>query len=77
MEAEAALAYDEAARKLYGPSAKLNLPQPRDDQYPSLTSLLRHFVNSCKETGMIMRERALGSLSVVESSGSSGSSFHW
>ncbi|KAE8699176.1 Dehydration-responsive element-binding protein 2D [Hibiscus syriacus] len=28
---EAALAYDAAARKLYGSSAKLNLPQPHDD----------------------------------------------
>ena len=62
---EAALAYDEAARKLYGSSAKLNLPQPYDDQCPSLTSLHGNFIKSRKETGMIMRERPLGSLSDV------------
>ncbi|KAK8633985.1 hypothetical protein V6N13_014814 [Hibiscus sabdariffa] len=31
---EAALAYDAAARKLYGSSAKLNLPQPLVEQTP-------------------------------------------
>ncbi|XVF06477.1 hypothetical protein REPUB_Repub06bG0051600 [Reevesia pubescens] len=73
---EAALAYDEAARKLYGSSAKLNLPhQPH--QYPSLTSSLPgNFVKSCKETVMMIMREPLGSnLSVVESSGSCGSSF--
>ncbi|XP_007030307.2 PREDICTED: dehydration-responsive element-binding protein 2D [Theobroma cacao] len=63
---DAVLAYDEVARKLYGPSAKLNLPQPRD--FPSITSFPGNLVNSCKETGM------LGSPAVGESSGSSGSS---
>ncbi|XVF30961.1 hypothetical protein REPUB_Repub16aG0104300 [Reevesia pubescens] len=60
---EAALAYDEAARKLHGSSAKLNLPQPHD-HHDHLTSLPGNFVKSCKETGM-----------VGESSGSRGSSF--
>ncbi|XVF57045.1 hypothetical protein PTKIN_Ptkin06aG0171500 [Pterospermum kingtungense] len=75
---EAAAAYDEAARKLYGPSAKLNLPhQPLDDHYYPLPANL---VNSCKEsTGMIMGERPLGSslsnVVVESSSGSSESSF--
>ncbi|XWS57784.1 hypothetical protein CRYUN_Cryun09bG0202900 [Craigia yunnanensis] len=67
---EAALAYDEAARKLYGPSAKLNLPQPHDDQ----SSLPGNLVKSCKETGMV--REPLESLSIVESLGSStGGSF--
>ena len=71
---EAALAYEEAARKLYGPSAKFNLPRPRDDQYPSLTSLPGNSAKSCKETGMV--REPLKSLSIGESSGSSsGSSF--
>ncbi|XWS64790.1 hypothetical protein CRYUN_Cryun05aG0034100 [Craigia yunnanensis] len=71
---EAALAYDEVVRKLYGPSVKLNLPQPYDDQYPSLTSLPENFVKSCKETSMV--REPLKSLSIGGFSGSSiGSSF--
>ncbi|XVE90053.1 hypothetical protein DITRI_Ditri20bG0045800 [Diplodiscus trichospermus] len=69
---EAAVAYDEAATRLYGPSAKLNLPQPHHDQYPSLTSLPGNFLKPCQETGMV--REPLGSLSVVESSSSLQSS---
>ncbi|XP_022719692.1 uncharacterized protein LOC111277529 [Durio zibethinus] len=64
---EAALAYDEATRKLYGQSAKLNLPQPHDHQYPSLTSLPGNLVKSCKETGMIMKDPSSSSRSSFRS----------
>ncbi|KAB2005519.1 hypothetical protein ERO13_D11G253100v2 [Gossypium hirsutum] len=65
---EAALAYDAAARKLYGSSAKLNLPQPHDDhQTPCFTSLPGNFVASCKETGITMRQPLGNGLCVVES----------
>ncbi|OMO84592.1 hypothetical protein CCACVL1_10756 [Corchorus capsularis] len=65
---EAAVAYDEAARKLYGQSAKLNLPQPNDHQFlPSDVSsnFPSNFVNSCKESsnGLFLGECSSGSSS--------------
>ncbi|GAV69760.1 AP2 domain-containing protein [Cephalotus follicularis] len=53
---EAALAYDEAARKLYGPSAKLNLPNDPTTLTSSSSSSMPpnpcHEISSCSEVVM-------------------------
>ncbi|KAK8589609.1 hypothetical protein V6N13_088444 [Hibiscus sabdariffa] len=54
---EAALAYDAAARKLYGSSAKLNLPQPHN-QTPCFTTLSGNFV---KQSNLCVAESPPGS----------------
>lgn len=70
---EAALAYDEAARKLYGPSAKLNLPQNCSSSSHSGKSFSTDHIVPSQKAGSSSESGGSKSLQLGNSTGSNGS----